>query len=165
MLQTEAAVQRNPNDASAWFELGVKQQENEREDKAIQALSRALELEPTHTAALLALAISHTNENNRAGTLGAIERWIDVMADDPRFEQSVRAHRALNPRSESADGYGPSYATRQKDLVECWVWCCSSTDANEAAQSSAFGAALCGAACIKTVEERYKDQLIYYFQI
>lgn len=121
MLQTEAAVQHNPNDASAWFELGVKQQENEREDKAIQALTRALELDPTHTAALLALAVSHTNENNRSGTLSAIERWIDLMSSDPRFEQSIKAHRTLNPqvREANADGYGPTYAMRQKDLVEC----------------------------------------------
>ena len=54
----EADVQRDPANASVWFNLGVKQQENEREGKAIQALRRALELEPGHLPSWLALAIS-----------------------------------------------------------------------------------------------------------
>ena len=45
VLELEAAVQRDPTDALRWYELGVKQQENEREQKAVQALRRALELE------------------------------------------------------------------------------------------------------------------------
>lgn len=116
VLQTEAAVQRDPSNASAWFLLGVKQQENEREDKAIQALNRALELEPTHSAALLALAVSHTNENNREGTLSAIEGWIDVQAKEAKHRNAVQAHRALNPQGQSS---AASIALRQKDLVEC----------------------------------------------
>ena len=38
VLEMEAAVQRDPLNAQAWFQLGVKQQENEREQKAVQAL-------------------------------------------------------------------------------------------------------------------------------
>ena len=38
MLELEAAVQRNAADATAWYELGVKQQENEREQQALLAL-------------------------------------------------------------------------------------------------------------------------------
>lgn len=119
VLQTEAAVQRDPTSASAWFLLGVKQQENEREDKAVQALNRALELDPQHGAALLALAVSHTNENDRGGALGAIERWIDIESNG-RYADAVRTHRALNGDSTEANAaiMGRLNA-RQKDLVEC----------------------------------------------
>jgi peroxin-5 len=77
VLELEAAVQRNPHDAGAWYELGVRQQENEREHKAVQALQRAVELDPTHLASWLALAISHGNDSNRAGTYAAMREWVD----------------------------------------------------------------------------------------
>lgn len=64
---------RNP---VGWFELGVKQQENERESMAIQALQRAVELDPSYLEAWLALAISHTNENEKSGAYDAIEHWV-----------------------------------------------------------------------------------------
>jgi peroxin-5 len=62
--------------AKAWYDLGVKQQENEREQKALQALERAVELDPTHLPSWLALAISYTNDNNRQGTYDAVEEWV-----------------------------------------------------------------------------------------
>jgi len=68
-------VQRDPTNAAAWFELGVKQQENEREAKAIQALQRATELDSTHLSAWLALSVSHTNDNNRLGAYDAVREW------------------------------------------------------------------------------------------
>jgi peroxin-5 len=69
-------VQHDPQNARAWFELGVKQQENEREAHALQALQRAVELDPTHLPAWLALATSSTNEGLRQGTLEAIREWV-----------------------------------------------------------------------------------------
>lgn len=77
VLEKEAAVQREPLNSTAWFELGVKQQENEREDKAIMALTRAVELDPSYSEAWLALAISQTNENNRSDAYDAIQNWIE----------------------------------------------------------------------------------------
>lgn len=62
--------------ATAWYELGVKQQENEREQKALQALERAVDLDPAHLPSWLALAISYTNDNNRQGTYDAVEEWV-----------------------------------------------------------------------------------------
>lgn len=76
MLELEAAVQRDMTNAKAWYELGVKQQENEREHKALQALQRAVELDPTHLPSWIALAISYTNDNNRQGTYDAVEEWV-----------------------------------------------------------------------------------------
>ena len=69
-------MQRDPTNASAWFELGVKQQENEREAKAIQALERATDLDPTHLPTWLALSVSYTNDNHRLGAYDAIREWV-----------------------------------------------------------------------------------------
>ncbi|KAK0461267.1 uncharacterized protein EV420DRAFT_1531213 [Desarmillaria tabescens] len=76
VLELEAAVQRDITNARAWYELGVKQQENEREQKALQALGRAVELDPEHIESWLALAISQTNDGNRSGTYGAVWEWV-----------------------------------------------------------------------------------------
>ncbi|PWZ02043.1 TPR-like protein [Testicularia cyperi] len=77
VLEKEAAVQQDPENASAWYDLGVKQQENEREVQAIAALQKALQLDSTYKEAWLALAVSYTNENDRTAAYDAIERWID----------------------------------------------------------------------------------------
>ncbi|KAJ7594290.1 hypothetical protein C8J56DRAFT_1160936 [Mycena floridula] len=107
VLELEAAVQQNMNDASAWFELGVKQQENEREKKALQALSRALELDPTHLPTWLALAISHTNDGNRFETYEAIHEWVK------RNNKYTEAFHSF-PEIPQA-----SYADRFNRLVDC----------------------------------------------
>ncbi|KAJ1025575.1 hypothetical protein NDA18_003918 [Ustilago nuda] len=77
LLEKEAAVQQNPHNASAWYDLGVKQQENEREVQAIAALRKALDLDGNLKDAWLALAVSYTNENDRTAAYEAIEEWID----------------------------------------------------------------------------------------
>jgi len=69
-------VQRDTTKARAWYELGVRQQENEREHQALQALKRAVELDPTHLPSWLALSISYANDNNRQGTYDAVEEWV-----------------------------------------------------------------------------------------
>jgi peroxin-5 len=78
----EAAVQRDPTNADLWCALGVRQQENEREQKAIHALQRALDLAPDHQSSRLAIAISLTNEGNRSGAVDALHEWV---VRHPRF--------------------------------------------------------------------------------
>ncbi|CAH7670856.1 hypothetical protein PPACK8108_LOCUS5598 [Phakopsora pachyrhizi] len=78
LLQKEAEVLTRPGSAVAWLELGIKQQENEREDMAIQALKKAIELDPNLSDAILALSISYTNENSRQEALEEIAKWIEV---------------------------------------------------------------------------------------
>ena len=109
----EAAVQRSPTDAHAWFQLGVKQQENEREGKAIQALRRALELEPAHLPSWLALAISHTNEGNRQGSFEAIREWVSHNA---RYSEAVNAHRMQHPEREDM-----GQADRFNGMIACLI--------------------------------------------
>jgi peroxin-5 len=96
VLQMEAAVQRDPTDARAWFELGVKHQENEREQQAISALQRALELDPTHLASWLALAVSYTNEGDRRGTYQTILNWV---RHNGKYRDIVTAFEDSNSRS------------------------------------------------------------------
>jgi len=96
--------------------LGVRQQENEREDMAIQALNRAVQLDPRHGAALLALAVSHTNENDRPAALDAVERWVEVSAEaNEVYRDAVWAYRELDHHLAP----GISSIDRQRDLVEC----------------------------------------------
>lgn len=95
----EAAVQRNPSNAAIWYELGVKQQENEREGKALQALQRAVELDPSLLPAWLALAISYTNDNDRQGTYQAISQWVHR---NDRYMDAADRFRAGHPLREGA---------------------------------------------------------------
>jgi peroxin-5 len=115
VLEAEAVVQSDPNNASSWFELGVKQQENEREDQAIQALEMAVSLNPTYLDAWLALAVSHSNENNREASLAAIRLWVN--ANKP-YAQAVKAHESLNEEAIVLARMG-GMKEKQNELVEC----------------------------------------------
>jgi peroxin-5 len=104
-------VLRDPENAQAWFDLGVKQQANEREDKAIQALRRAVELDPSLLAAWLELAVSYTNEGNRSHAYDTVENWINrkqIYAD------AVRRWKDFNTDSHSR-------ADRAQDLIGCLI--------------------------------------------
>ncbi|GAA5965520.1 hypothetical protein JCM3765_007362 [Sporobolomyces pararoseus] len=98
LLQHEADVQTDPRNASAWFSLGLKQQENEREELAISALQRAIELDPTVSrgAAHLALAISYTNESRRGAAYEQIDKWVDVVSRSDRvYANEISQYRNL----------------------------------------------------------------------
>ncbi|EPQ29468.1 uncharacterized protein PFL1_03223 [Pseudozyma flocculosa PF-1] len=99
VLEREAAVAADPTNAALWFDLGVKQQENEREAQAIAALQKAIALDPSMKDAWLALAVSYTNENDRSAAYEAIERWIDT---NERYREVVGAHRASLAASAQA---------------------------------------------------------------
>lgn len=88
LLELEAAVQQDPTDASAWLALGLKQQENEREDAAIRALAKAVQLAPETRAAYLALAVSYTNEGRDANAHAALEKWIELGSANGMFSQT-----------------------------------------------------------------------------
>lgn len=114
VLQLEAAVQRNMGDAAAWFELGVKQQENEREQHALQALQRAVELDPTHLPTWLALAVSYTNDNNRQGTYDAIRAWVDRNG---KYQDAVTQFRSLRLGQAVDISLGEKY----NQLIQCLI--------------------------------------------
>ncbi|WVF67355.1 hypothetical protein IAT40_002110 [Kwoniella sp. CBS 6097] len=76
VLELEAAVQGSPQSHDAWYALGLKQQENEREEAAILALSKVVQLEPDYRPAYLALAVSYTNEGEGEAACTMLEKWI-----------------------------------------------------------------------------------------
>jgi tetratricopeptide (TPR) repeat protein len=100
------------NDATAWYELGVKQQENEREHKALQALERAVGLDPSHLPSWLALAISYTNASNRQGTYDAICEWV---SRNEKYQEAVKQFR-----SQFSESNG-SLAERYRQLIQCLI--------------------------------------------
>ncbi|KAI9456511.1 hypothetical protein BJY52DRAFT_1204739 [Lactarius psammicola] len=110
VLQMEAAVQRDPNNPQAWFELGVKQQENERERQAISALQRALQLDPAHLPSWLALAISYTNEGDRHGTYQAVQSWV---RQNERYRDIVSAFEAHGTGSDAKEEF--------QKLISCLI--------------------------------------------
>ncbi|KZP34363.1 TPR-like protein [Athelia psychrophila] len=117
VLEMEAAVQRDPQNAAAWYELGVKQQENEREHKAIVALRRAVELDPTHLPTWVALGVSYTNDNNRMGTYDAINQWLQR---NDKYKDAVMRWRAENPQRRSADAEA-TIMEKFSGLIECLI--------------------------------------------
>ncbi|WVO12844.1 hypothetical protein L204_100452 [Cryptococcus depauperatus] len=86
VLELEARVQEIPTSHEAWYTLGLKQQENEREDQAILALSKVIQIEPTFRPAYLALAVSYTNENEGEAACTMLDRWINLGQNDQQFE-------------------------------------------------------------------------------
>ncbi|BGP40597.1 hypothetical protein JCM10449v2_004559 [Rhodotorula kratochvilovae] len=99
LLQREADVQRDPTNASAWLALGLKQQQNEREELAIAALKQAIELDAgvAGGAAHLALAVSFTNEGRRGEAYGEIDRWVDTLAlaSQGAYANEIAQYRGL----------------------------------------------------------------------
>lgn len=92
IAQLEAETQQNPQDSSSWLALGIKQQENEREEQAIKALQQALALDPELSDAWLAIAVSYTNENVRSLAYDAIERWVDSRKE---YSETVRQYKIM----------------------------------------------------------------------
>jgi peroxin-5 len=76
ILALEAAVQKDPRNAAAWKNLGLRQQENENEVAAIAALRASVRADPSVLESWLALSSSYTNEGLMEEAYSAIESWI-----------------------------------------------------------------------------------------
>lgn len=81
-LAFEAAVSKDSRNSDAWMFLGNTQAQNEKEEAAIRALQKAVEMNGNNLTALMSLAVSYTNESYDQQAYLMLERWITAKYPD-----------------------------------------------------------------------------------
>ncbi|KAI9364495.1 hypothetical protein DFJ73DRAFT_809693 [Zopfochytrium polystomum] len=125
----EAAVQRNPDDSTAWMYLGQVQAENEKEGPAIAALQRSVQVNPDNLQALMSLAISYTNEGQELHAHASLQRWLRTKypsiaeaypsAENTTFMSPFEMHEQATQQFIAAVKAGPASAiTREGTTPE-----------------------------------------------
>ncbi|KAK7207910.1 peroxisomal targeting signal receptor [Myxozyma melibiosi] len=97
-LAFEAAVRKDPQHVQAWSLLGAVQSQNEKEDPAIRALERAVQLDESNESALMNLAVAYINEGYENAAYATLEKWIAT-----KYPDIVNQARDQTPQLANAD--------------------------------------------------------------
>eukprot|EP01121_Diplochlamys_sp_Union-15-3_P009805 TRINITY_DN2690_c0_g1_i2.p1 TRINITY_DN2690_c0_g1~~TRINITY_DN2690_c0_g1_i2.p1 ORF type:complete len:712 (-),score=133.57 TRINITY_DN2690_c0_g1_i2:101-2128(-) len=81
ILAFEASVQKDPNFSRAWQYLGKAQAENDKDDLAINALTKAVASDPKNLDALLNLGVSYTNDFHKDKAIQCLIQWLEAHND------------------------------------------------------------------------------------
>ncbi|KAG0062533.1 hypothetical protein BKA57DRAFT_423244 [Linnemannia elongata] len=81
-LAFEAAVQQDDSNSRAWMMLGNVQAQNEKEEPAIRALERAVQVDANNLDAYMNLAVSYTNEGYDHQAYLTLEKWLATKYPD-----------------------------------------------------------------------------------
>lgn len=112
ILLFEAEVKQRPEHSEAWQYLGTSQAENEQDIAAIIALNKCLETQPDNLTALMALAVSYTNESMQAQACNTLKAWLkanpryrDLVPNEPAGSEASARSRLVTSSIMSSDMY------------------------------------------------------------